>query len=247
MRARSRPLAAPAPVPARDVAVSADRKRSMRTPSSAIPFVGTAGTRRIFRPTGDTRFPLRMLAAHDRRLCMPAAHYHVRYVPFVEPAVKQSPRGDRGSVSLWLVIFAFTTLALLVLVVDGGQTMNAKSRAADIAEQAARAAADDLNVGDLRTGAGTVQLGGGACDLRTGPAAQLVADYASGVPGATARLTGCTQSVTDVGGTPALTVTATVQLSVRPALPVPPFNTISATAQETAYLACGSADQREAC
>jgi len=57
---------------------------------------------------------------------------------------------DRGSVSLWLVIFAFTTIALLVLVVDGGQTMNAKSRAADIAEQAARAAADDVNVGQLR-------------------------------------------------------------------------------------------------
>ena len=59
---------------------------------------------------------------------------------------------DRGSVSLWVVIFAFTTLALLVLVVDGGQAMNAKSRAADIAEQAARAAADDVNVGDLRAG-----------------------------------------------------------------------------------------------
>jgi Flp pilus assembly protein TadG len=154
---------------------------------------------------------------------------------------------DRGSVSLWLVIFAFTTLALLVLVVDGGQTMNAKSRAADIAEQAARAAADDLNVGDLRTGTGTVELGGGACDLRTGPAAQLVADYAAGVPGATATLTGCTQSVTDVGGTPSLTVTAKVQFSVRPDLPVPPFDTISATAQETAYLACGSADALEAC
>ena len=36
-------------------------------------------------------------------------------------------RGDRGSVSLWVVIFTFTTLALLVLVVDGGQAMNAKS------------------------------------------------------------------------------------------------------------------------
>ena len=74
-----------------------------------------------------------------------------------------------------------------------------------------------------------------------------MADYATGVPGATATLTGCTPSMTTVGGTPSLSVTATVQLSVRPALPVPPFNTISATAQETAYLACGSADQREAC
>jgi Flp pilus assembly protein TadG len=155
--------------------------------------------------------------------------------------------GDRGSVSLWVIIFAFTTLALLVLVVDGGQTMNAKSRAADIAEQAARAAADDVNVSDLRTRKGTVALAGGACDLKTGPAAQLVASYARGVPGVTATLTTCTPSATTVGGTPSLSVSATVQLSVRPALPVPPFNTITATAEETAYLACGSADQREAC
>jgi Flp pilus assembly protein TadG len=148
-----------------------------------------------------------------------------------------------------VVIFAFTTLALLVLVVDGGQAMNAKSRAADIAEQAARAAADDINVVGLRTGKGTVGLAGGACDLnpQTGPAAQLVADYASGVPGATATLTGCTSTVTNVGGTPSLSVTATVVLSVRSTLAVPPFQTISATAQETAYLACGSANQREAC
>ena len=90
---------------------------------------------------------------------------------------------DRGSVSLWLVIFAFTAITLLVLVVDGGQTMNAKSRAADIAEQAARAAADDVNVGQLR--GGTIGLGGDACDLKQGPAAQLVASYAAGVPGAT--------------------------------------------------------------
>ena len=100
-------------------------------------------------------------------------------------------------------------------------------------------------MGSLR--AGTVGLSGGACDLRGGPAAELVADYASGVPGATAELTGCTSAMTVVGGTPSLSVTATVQFSVRPALPVPPFKTISATARETAYLACGSANQREAC
>ena len=53
--------------------------------------------------------------------------------------------GDRGSVSLWVVIFAFVTLALLILIVDGGQVIVAKSRAADIAQQAARAAVDDIN------------------------------------------------------------------------------------------------------
>jgi len=149
-----------------------------------------------------------------------------------------------------VVIFTFTTLALLVLVVDGGQTMNAKSRAADIAEQAARAAADDINVVGLRTGKGTPQLAGNACDLDPqdgGPAAQLVANYASGVPGATATMTACTPSTATVGGTASLSVTATVQLSVRPAIPVPPFTTITATAEGTAYLACGSDTQREAC
>jgi Flp pilus assembly protein TadG len=144
-----------------------------------------------------------------------------------------------------VIIFTFTTLALLVLVVDGGEAINAKSRAADIAEQAARAAADDVNVAGLRTG--TVSLGANACDLRQGPAAQLVTEYVRGVPGASATLTGCTPSMTSVGGTPAVSVTATVQLTMRPALPVPPFNTISATARETAYLACGSENQREAC
>lgn len=146
-----------------------------------------------------------------------------------------------------MVIFTFTTFALLILVVDGGQAMNAKSRAADIAEQAARAAADDINVTNLRTKTGTVNLAPGACDLKSGPAAQLVANYASGVPGATATLTVCTPSTTIVGGTASLAVTATVQLSVRPTIPVPPFTTINATAQETAYLACGSNTQREAC
>ncbi len=163
------------------------------------------------------------------------------------PHGRQRRGRDRGSVSLWVIIFAFTTLALLVLVVDGGQTMNAKSRAADIAEQAARAAADDVSVAGLRAGQGKVALAGGACDLQNGPAAQLVADYAGRVPGSTVTLTRCTPSVTTVGGTAAVSVTAAVQLSVRPALPVPPFQTINATAQETAYLACGSADQREAC
>ena len=52
-------------------------------------------------------------------------------------AARAAGNSDRGSVSLWVVMFAFVTLALLILVVDGGQVIIAKSRAADIAEQAA--------------------------------------------------------------------------------------------------------------
>jgi Flp pilus assembly protein TadG len=152
---------------------------------------------------------------------------------------------DEGSVSLWVVIFAFTTIALLILVVDGGQVMNDKSRAADIGEQAARAAADDLDTGQLR--AGTVALAGGACDLQNGPAANLVAAYAKGVPGVTASLTGCQPGTTTVAGQQELSVTVTVHLSAPPALPVGAFSTINATATETAFVACGNADVQEAC
>lgn len=146
---------------------------------------------------------------------------------------------DRGSVSLWVVIFAFTTIALLILVVDGGQVMNAKSRAADVAEQAARAAAGDLNVASLRTGSG-VALAGDACDP-DGPAANLVAAYAKGIPGVTADMKSCQETAAQP-----VTVTVTVQLSATPAIPVGVFSAISETATESAYVACGNADQATA-
>ena len=144
---------------------------------------------------------------------------------------------DRGSVSLWVVIFAFTTIVLLILVVDGGQVMNANSRAADVAEQAARAAADDLNVASLRTGS-AVTLAGDAC---SGPAANLVAAYAKGIPGVTAKMNSCQQTAAQP-----VTVTVTVTVSATPALPVAMFKTITATATESAYVACGNADQATA-
>src|SRR5205823_6155240 len=94
---------------------------------------------------------------------------------------------DRGSVSVWVVIFAFITMILLVLVVDGGQVMVAKSRAADIAEQAARAAADDIDPAALR--GGRVALAPGYCGPQ-GPAAALIATYSKGV-GVTASMGNC--------------------------------------------------------
>src|SRR5256885_650763 len=95
--------------------------------------------------------------------------------------------GDRGSVSLWVVIFAFVTLALLILIVDGGQVIVAKSRAADIAQQAARAAADDINPAALRNG--DVSIAAGACGT-PGPASDLIATYQKGV-GVTAKMLTC--------------------------------------------------------
>lgn len=147
---------------------------------------------------------------------------------------------DRGSVSLWVVIFAFVTLALLILIVDGGQVIVAKSRAADIAEQAARAAADDINPAALRNG--QVTIAPGACD-NPGPASNLVSTYMKGV-GVRASMQDCVIG-TGLQGAPDVTVR--VQVSMTPVIPANPFRTINVAASETAFLACGTADARVAC
>jgi Flp pilus assembly protein TadG len=154
--------------------------------------------------------------------------------------LSQAGDTDRGSVSLWVVMFAFVTLALLILVVDGGQVIVAKSRAADIAEQAARAAADDIDPGALRNG--NVEIAAGACGV-PGPASELVSTYQKGV-GVTATMLTCNPGRGPEG---APDVTVQVQVSMKPFLPVNPFGTITVTATETAFLACGTAGARVAC
>jgi len=74
-------------------------------------------------------------------------------------------RGDRGTLSLFVVLFTPVVVLLAGLLVDGGIAINARERAADVAQQAARAGANDLNVAALRSG--TVQLDPGACGVAT--------------------------------------------------------------------------------
>jgi Putative Flp pilus-assembly TadE/G-like len=149
-------------------------------------------------------------------------------------------QAERGSVTLWLVIFALVAVTLLILVVDGGQVIVAKSRAADIAEQAARAAADDINPASLRSG--QVAVAAGACD-QGGPATSLISTYSQGV-GVTASMKDCHVG-TDAAGAPDVTVRVLVSTGVL--FPSPFFPGIHVQATETAYLACGSADARTAC
>lgn len=78
---------------------------------------------------------------------------------------------DRGSVTLWVVIFSIAVLALALLLADGGSLISAKERAADVAEQGARAAADDISVTSLRKN--IVQINPDACQQ----AGNLVAQY----------------------------------------------------------------------
>ncbi|MBO3745151.1 flp pilus-assembly TadE/G-like family protein [Streptosporangiaceae bacterium NEAU-GS5] len=59
--------------------------------------------------------------------------------------------------SVFVVIFSVAVFLLAGLLVDGGAAINARLRAADIAEQGARAAADQIDVETLRS-TGRIQL-----------------------------------------------------------------------------------------
>jgi Putative Flp pilus-assembly TadE/G-like len=96
-------------------------------------------------------------------------------------------RGDRGSISLFVVFFAIAALMLASLLVDLGSAVNAQERAADLAEQAARAAANDINVASLRNAAGPPVIDQGtAC----GRAAALIQGYTAS-SGITAAMGQC--------------------------------------------------------
>src|SRR6266700_550025 len=60
---------------------------------------------------------------------------------------------QRGSISMFVVIFTIAVLMLAGLVYDGGLAIAARQRAADIAEEAARAGANAVDVDALRSGA----------------------------------------------------------------------------------------------
>ena len=57
---------------------------------------------------------------------------------------------DRGSIGLVVALLTTGLLAMAGLVVDGGAALAARGRAADVAQQAARAGADALLPGTLR-------------------------------------------------------------------------------------------------
>jgi Flp pilus assembly protein TadG len=61
--------------------------------------------------------------------------------------------------SVFTVLFSVVVFLLAGLLVDGGSAINARLRAADVAEQAARAAADRLDVDHLRQTGETRLLG----------------------------------------------------------------------------------------
>lgn len=79
-----------------------------------------------------------------------------------------SPTGratDSGSATIFVVGFAVVLFAGAGLAIDGGRAINARDKATDVAEQAARAGADQLDQDALRN-RGAVVLDQGAARAR---------------------------------------------------------------------------------
>lgn len=78
-------------------------------------------------------------------------------------------RGDRGTIAMYTVLFTPVVFLLAGLLVDGGLAIHARQRAADMAEQAARAGANQIDTDALReTGRPVLDPGRAravACDL----------------------------------------------------------------------------------
>jgi Flp pilus assembly protein TadG len=62
---------------------------------------------------------------------------------------------ERGTVTVFVVGFMLALLLVAGLVIDGGNVLAARREAANVAESAARAGAQAIDVGAARTSAGT--------------------------------------------------------------------------------------------
>lgn len=83
------------------------------------------------------------------------------------------PRSDEGAAAVLLLILTPALFALGGLVLDGGRQLSARQQAADLAEQAARAGADHLDLTALRDDPAAQTTGdGGPLDV---PAAKAAA------------------------------------------------------------------------
>ncbi|MGW0361908.1 pilus assembly protein TadG-related protein [Streptomyces sp. NPDC002990] len=80
---------------------------------------------------------------------------------------------DRGSGAGALIIFSMLFLALAAFVIDGGMAISQRERAADIAEQAARYAAQDIDRAALYAGTGGAPINFQNCDARVNEFARV--------------------------------------------------------------------------
>jgi Flp pilus assembly protein TadG len=111
-------------------------------------------------------------------------------------ALRPGPRDDSGAATLFVIGLAVMLLVVAGLVVDGGLAINARSTAFDIAEQAARAGATQVNEDVLRD-TGRVEIDDGAARREAGEfLARALNDKSGGNPGITTNANEVTVTIT---------------------------------------------------
>jgi Flp pilus assembly protein TadG len=117
------------------------------------------------------------------------------------------PRGERGSFTFAVIFWALMAMMLAGFVVDGGLAITERQRAGDIAEQAARAGAQQLNVNDLRNGTLTIDEAAACSQAKAVAVASGLADSAVTCGPIGSTTTSTNQVV------PTITVTVTITYS----------------------------------
>lgn len=114
--------------------------------------------------------------------------------PVNRPAV-QRVRDEEGSLALYMAVMAVGLMAMAGLVIDGGAAIAARGRAADLANEAARAAADSITQTSLRATS--------ASNLQIDPvAAEAAAQRVLGLGGASGEVSVGTREVTVIAHVP---------------------------------------------
>lgn len=148
--------------------------------------------------------------------------------------VRPARSRERGSVTVFTIVFALAVIFLLALILDGGIAMNARQRAEDIAGQAARAAADSIDLATLRA-TGQAVMGPGACAA----AGQLVTSYVRQLTSGVDRVTSAAM-VSCVAPPGAKVATVRVTVATSPLVPGV-LGEFSETAGASATTECGIA------
>lgn len=130
-------------------------------------------------------------------------------------------RADTGTIALYTVLFTPAVFLLAGLLVDGGLAIHARQRAADMAEQAARAGANQIDEAALRATGEPVIDTGRACRA----AADLLGEFGTPVDGAP----GCSATAEEVS------VTVTIRVELQLLSIAPGFDDFTITSTASAH------------
>ncbi|GAA1748652.1 TadE/TadG family type IV pilus assembly protein [Streptomonospora arabica] len=98
-------------------------------------------------------------------------------------------RDDRGQVTAFVVIITLALILLFALVAEGGAALSTRSRALSLAQEAARAGAQELDLASYRAGQPTTLNASAARQSAQRFLAQSGADGSVHIDGATVTVT----------------------------------------------------------